>query len=579
MGLSAALANSGHALGVFSAGLAVSGNNLANASTPGYAREDLRVEPAFPFTQGGQTVGSGVRAGGVRQAVDLHLEGKLHAAAGGAAAAGAGAELFAGLERALGELTDGDLSTALSDFSAAVGAVVAEPTSSPLRHFLVEEGAALAADFASLADRAGELSSDLNARAGGLVEEANGLIGEVDRLNRRIVQLERGGLSESHAGPLRNDRYAAMRRLAEIVPLDFRPTETGTVELRTGDDWLLLGDSVQTLELEFPPADPTAGSSRPPVPVIRTSRTRSEIALGGELGGTLDGADRIVGGFLDDLDGLAAGLIRAVNRVHTGGRGSVGHTAVTAGETVTDPAASLAAGAGRVGLPFAPTHGAFTLTVVDKNTGAEADTRIEIDLDGLGGPDTSLSALAAALDGVDGVSSGLDSLGRLTVTADGGRAFHFADDTSGVLSALGINTFFAGRDAGSIRLAEPLRTNPDRLAVGRGGGPADNSNVLALADALAGPLTNTGDGEVEGKTLDGRLAEIVGAVGRGAAAETALADAAAAHRDALAGQREQFSGVSLDEEAVKVMELQRQYQASARVISVVDELFATLLNL
>ena len=268
-----------------------------------------------------------------------------------------------------------------------------------------------------------------------------------------------------------------------------------------------------------------------------------------------------------------------MNRVHSGGRGSAGHTAVTAARTVFDPAASLAEAVGPHELPFAPVHGGFTLTVVNAATGAEADHRIAIDLDGLGANDTTLNDLAAALDGVDGVSAGLDSLGRLTIAADSGRAFHFADDTSGALAGLGLNHFFDGRDSGSIDLAAPLKSNPGLLAVGRGGGPGDNANALALAETLAAPLKGAANRELEGKTLDGRFAEIVGAVGRGAAAERALAEAAGAHRDALASQREQFSGVSLDEEAVRIMELQRQYQASARVISVTDSLFDTLLNL
>ena len=346
MGLSAAIANSGRALGVFTTGLEVAGNNLANAATPGYARSELRLETAFPYTAHGQTVGGGVRAAGVRQAVDQHLESRLHAAAAGAAAGGATAELFAGLETILGELTDGDLSTALSDFAAAVGAVVAEPTSSPLRRVLLDEGAALAADFQSLHARAGELAGGLDGRADALVSEANGLIGDVDRLNGRIASLERGRQSNSDAGTLRDQRYAAMRRLSEIVPLDYRETEAGAVELRTGGDWLLLGISSQTLE--------RGGDG-----VVRTSRTRRALggkdgAGGGELGGVLDGAGRIVGGFLADLDGLAAGLIETVNRVHTGGRGFAGHAAVTAARTVDRPGRVAGGGRRRAGVAVRP---------------------------------------------------------------------------------------------------------------------------------------------------------------------------------------------------------------------------------
>ena len=43
--------------------------------------------------------------------------------------------------------------------------------------------------------------------------------------------------------------------------------------------------------------------------------------------------------------------------------------------------------------------------------------------------------------------------------------------------------------------------------------------------------------------------------------------------------RTQVSGVSLNEEAVRVMELQRGYQAISKMISVIDGLTDTLLNM
>lgn len=44
------------------------------------------------------------------------------------------------------------------------------------------------------------------------------------------------------------------------------------------------------------------------------------------------------------------------------------------------------------------------------------------------------------------------------------------------------------------------------------------------------------------------------------------------------GQRESMSGVSLDEEAAELMKFQRAYQASARVISVVDQMLDIVVN-
>jgi flagellar hook-associated protein 1 FlgK len=43
--------------------------------------------------------------------------------------------------------------------------------------------------------------------------------------------------------------------------------------------------------------------------------------------------------------------------------------------------------------------------------------------------------------------------------------------------------------------------------------------------------------------------------------------------------RESISGVSLDEETTKMIEFQKAYEASARVIKTADEMFDTVLNL
>jgi flagellar hook-associated protein 1 FlgK len=47
----------------------------------------------------------------------------------------------------------------------------------------------------------------------------------------------------------------------------------------------------------------------------------------------------------------------------------------------------------------------------------------------------------------------------------------------------------------------------------------------------------------------------------------------------LANVRESVSGVSLDEEATKMIEYQKAFDASARVIRTADEMFDTVLNL
>ncbi len=56
-------------------------------------------------------------------------------------------------------------------------------------------------------------------------------------------------------------------------------------------------------------------------------------------------------------------------------------------------------------------------------------------------------------------------------------------------------------------------------------------------------------------------------------------DAATIVKESLDAQRSAISGVNIDEEAINLITFQRQYQASARFISAVDELTQTLLSI
>jgi len=47
----------------------------------------------------------------------------------------------------------------------------------------------------------------------------------------------------------------------------------------------------------------------------------------------------------------------------------------------------------------------------------------------------------------------------------------------------------------------------------------------------------------------------------------------------LTTSRESVSGVSLEEEAVEMIKLQRSFEAAAKLVTVADEMFQTLLNL
>ena len=68
-------------------------------------------------------------------------------------------------------------------------------------------------------------------------------------------------------------------------------------------------------------------------------------------------------------------------------------------------------------------------------------------------------------------------------------------------------------------------------------------------------------------------------VAQKSAAQRALAEGLQSFRDVLTAQREQASGVSLDEELIKILQFQHSFQAAARIVSTVELLMNTLLQI
>lgn len=566
MTLNSVIRTAEHSLEIFTAGIQVAGQNVSNANTPGYIREELNLVAGDSYRKGDLIFGTGVRAEGIVQQIDKFLETRIHAANGDVSASAAREAIYKQLEAEIRELGDSDLSTSLSNFLAAIHDVVNQPESAPLRQLMLQQGQQFAGDVANLRYRLDNLRARQTVAIDSLVKEANTLIQKIHNLNPQIVQLEAGGTIPSDAGALRSQRYDALNRLSQIIPIKFTERKDGSVEVFTNNDTLILGSMVQTLET-IPAVDRGVQ-----VQTVRLSKTHSLIlqnATGGELKGIVDGRDQILGGFVDELDRYAAAVIGEFNRIHSSGEGLIGFDSVTATNAVDNTTAALNA----AGLDFPPQHGSFQLKVTNKISGLTETTTINVDLDGIGS-DTSLEDLRAALDAVDNVSATITPKGFLQIDAGSDYELTFSGDTSGVLASLGINTFFTGHDSTTIGINPAVAADHRLLATGQGGGPSDSRNVELLADFNRTPLAS-----LDGLGLTEFYEETVSSVAQQSASETAVTDGLRTFQQSLLNQREQFSGVSLDEEAVKVLQFQHSFQAAARLISTVDELFTTLLQL
>ena len=267
-------------------------------------------------------------------------------------------------------------------------------------------------------------------------------------------------------------------------------------------------------------------------------------------------------------------MIYEVNRIHSTGVGLIGYEQLLSNYAVEDPNAAL--DSTTANLPFPLENGTFIVHVRDKASGVVITRQIEVDLDGLGGNDTTLTSLAGALNNVPGLTASVTSDNRLRILAATGQELWFSEDSSGALAALGLASFFEGQNADDIAIASAIRNDPRLIAASLSGATNDGDNAGRFASLTDSTATSTLLGN---RSIQDYHEAIIADLAVEAAAAITDHEAASAVYEGLYAQREAISGVSIDEEAINLTKYEQAYQASARYLAVVDELTSGIMEL
>lgn len=122
----------------------------------------------------------------------------------------------------------------------------------------------------------------------------------------------------------------------------------------------------------------------------------------------------------------------------------------------------------------------------------------------------------------------------------------------------------------------------DNLAVAAGsgdGGGAYQSGANDIALALAGLRDDTTGGVLAGRSINTAYRDLISEVGLTAAGASNSTASHEVLQRSTQEQRESVSGVATDEELIKVVQIQAAYSAAARIVTVVDEMYQTLLSI
>jgi flagellar hook-associated protein 1 FlgK len=147
-------------------------------------------------------------------------------------------------------------------------------------------------------------------------------------------------------------------------------------------------------------------------------------------------------------------------------------------------------------------------------------------------------------------------------------------DTSGILTALGINTAFTGNTAESLAVNPELLSNPSQLSAGLTGQTGDGTNLQRLLNALNAPALASGT-----QTLEQYYAGIVGSIGAQVQTATSQQAAQQALGQQLQTQQQSISGVDQNTQLLDMLNFQRAFQLGSSYISAVNTAYDALTSI
>jgi flagellar hook-associated protein 1 FlgK len=605
MSLSGSLFNAVSGLQTAQRQINVTSGNVSNANVEGYSR---KTAPAITAMTAGQN--SGVDLGQVRREVNAYLDSEVLRADTKLGALDVKTEFMQRLTQLFGTPeNDSTLANGLNELSAAMEQLAIEPNSASVRNDVVEAADNLVRRLNDFSTETTNLRVEADRQIAQGVQTVNGALTRIGELNDEISKATALGRP---TGELEDERDRQLGTLSQWMDISTFTRENGEIVVMgsTSDGSATTLVDSRPMQFEHTAANALGPTVEDP-PLYPASVDDAETTLGpsagGKLGALFELRDSTLTDFHRDIDRLAQTVRDRVNAAHNQGTlGNGGQTAIT-GSHRFDPS-----GADEITLESGTT---LQINRVDAS-GAVVTPAITVDFSTLPASptvDDVVNAISDA-DGPGGLVADLTSDGQLRIDAPGTDRItvsHGEVSFSGPQSGgqargfshyFGLNNLFetpnltyTSGDSGSdvtnaaqdIQLRSDIAADPALLSRGVAATQAGDQAVAdgdnATANALAAAFETGGDIARGGKLpaiTDVKLADYAGDLLSYYATSTQRTETARdfqeTMRDELKFRADSESGVNIDEELSNMITFEQAYNASARVISTVQQMFDTL---
>jgi len=309
----------------------VTGHNIANASTEGYSRQRLILEPATPLQTPIGQIGRGVTASGIERIRDQYLDASYRRENGDLGRFNTAKDLLGQVEGIFGEPSGTGLANGIDQLFSAFGDLANDPTSKTARTLVSQAGTSLARSFQDVDRRLNEASTDVTARMRGAVAEVNHIVSQIADLN---VRIQAGTAGNRESPDIKDQRDKLVDQLSGIVGVRVLQRTDGTIGVAAGDALIVDGGSFSTLDVR------DNGSGKFSVGMTGVTGTinlqSGSLAALAELSGTT------LPGLRAKVDSLVKGIVTEVNALHRTGTSLTGGTGIDFFNATGLTAASMA---------------------------------------------------------------------------------------------------------------------------------------------------------------------------------------------------------------------------------------------
>jgi flagellar hook-associated protein 1 len=324
MGLTSILNIAKNALSAQQTAMQIVANNIANANTDGYARQEAVFdETQANITDLGLFLGNGVSISTVKIRYDKYLEASIAKENTSVEEQKTNEEYLGRIESILNE-DNTKLTSNIVSFFNSWQDLSTDPLSQTSLTNVATQGANLANGIRTVYGELQAMQTETDDNVALKVTDVNNALHSIAELNSQIVALgSSGGENQTFV----NQRAQLVKQLSGLIDIQsFEDQSGGLTVLTSSGRTLVVGGNASKLTVE-------PGSSGGFNRVMWSGSTSASIDItdtiqGGSLKSLIDLRDNKIAGFMDTLDNLAESVMMQVNGVHQQGYNANGSTGI-----------------------------------------------------------------------------------------------------------------------------------------------------------------------------------------------------------------------------------------------------------